>query len=270
MAEEPAKGTTPAGSESAATTPAAPAETPKTQKVKFSDQTTYELPEGYEVHPSLQKGISEKDKTIAKLKSDLGTSQEQAKRFENIERALANLGKEPEPTRPDPYDDPDGYAKWVWDGAEKRVTERSKEERERYTETIGAVSTLLELCKDAKGNVNQEKYQQVLEHMRNEGMIENIGDEFHMKPSLARAAYRDMFWDEAVASAKGEGLDSVSQSMREAGEAGTSLPAGAEQPAPAYRSVGEMLSKDPAEFERQKRAASEKVGLPKRTRYETK
>jgi hypothetical protein len=236
------------------------------EKVKFSDQTTYELPKGFQTPEVLQQGIAEKDKTIAKLKNDLKAREEVNKRFEPIERALANLGKESEPTRPDPYDDPDGYAKWVWEGADKRVTERAREERQRNTETIGAVSTLMELCRDDKGNVNQERYEQVLVHMREQGWIENVGDEFHMKPSLAKAAYRDLFWDEAVAAAEGKGLNTVNETLRNASNAPGSIPATGAQNAPAYRSLDELYVNDPVEFERQLRELNEKHGLPKRNK----
>jgi hypothetical protein len=176
---------------------------------------------------------------------------------------LANLGEQQQqPTRPDPIDDPDGFANWVFDGAEQRATERSKQ----HGETIGAVSTLMELCRDDKGNVNQEKYEQVLAHMRKEGWITHQGDEFFMKPNLARAAYRDLFHDEAVAAAEGKGVDAVQASLKAAENAPGSIPATGTQPASAYTSLGEMLDKDPAEFERQLREINEKVGLPKRTK----
>ena len=257
------QGTPPVGEQPQATQQAAQ-EVPKMTKVKFSDQTTYELPEGIQIPEIIQKGISEKDKTIAKLKADLKTRDEVNKRFEPIERALANLGREPEPAHPDPYDDPEGYAKWVWEGADKRVTERAKAERQAYTETIGAVTTLVDLCRDEKGNVNQEKYESVLAHMRDQGWIENVGDEFHIKPALARAAYRDLYWDEAVSSARGEGQESVNNVVREAQNAAGSLPSGTgAQNTQPYRTFGEMLVRDPTEFERRKREANEKHGLPK-------
>lgn len=261
------QGTPPAGEQSIGTQPAAPA-VPDVEKVRFSDQTTYELPKGFQTPEVIQQGIVKKDETIARLKADIKARDEANKRYEPIERALANLGEQQQPTRPDPVDDPDGYAEWVWDGADQRATKRGKEERQAYTETIGAVSTLMDLCRDDKGNVNQDKYQQVLEHMRNEGWIAQQGDEFHMKPNLARAAYKDLFWDEAMSSAEGKGLETVNQSLKNAGDAAGSIPAGTgAQNAPPYRNVGELLSKDPAEFERRKREASEKVGLPKRSQY---
>jgi hypothetical protein len=212
------------------------------------------LPKGYQTPEVIQQGIVKKDETIARLKADLKARDDANKRFEPIERALANLGEQQQPTRPDPIDDPDGYANWVWDGADKRATERSKQ----HGETIGAVSTLMELCRDGEGNVNQEKYEKVLAHMREQGWITHQGDEFFMKPNLARAAYKDVFFDEAIAAAKGEGLDTVNETLRNASNAPGSIPATGAQNAPAYRSLDELYVNDPVEFERQLREINEK------------
>lgn len=205
-------------------TDTAPTDAPKTKWLEVSDQTRYEIPNDLEIPEIIVKGLKEKDKTIKETKDRIAALEAQAKTNQEWNERVSSFLRQGEEDkgRPDPYENPDQFQRWLADTTKKELAEDSRRRNLLLTNTN---SELMQLHKLTGGD--REKMDRVIQYMKDSGFgVIRDGDETHLQSGSSEAAYKATFHDELVEQVKQSVRDEMKAEMEKMQQTAISVPEG--------------------------------------------